>query len=309
MSDSDSEQEQRLTLEDLEGSDTEMLSGDEDGPMDILTEQRVTVNNEPALKRLREQIALPTNIPWSETQSITSTQSINVSDPDDDLNREVAFYNQALEAAVLGRERIRKEGGVFERPGDYFAEMIKSDEHMAKIRQRLLDENASIQASERAKAQRELKKFGKKVQTEKRLEREKSKADALDKISALKKKRQGNDNSTNADDDFDVALASDDDEMKAYKSSGSNSANRGKKRSADSTPESRGKRHKKDQKFGFGGKKRHAKSNTAESSADVSGFNVKRNKSSSFKAGHKAAKPGGVKKRLGKSRRQNGGGK
>lgn len=46
MSDSESENEQRLTLEDLEGSDTEMLSGDEDGPMDILTQQRVTINNE-----------------------------------------------------------------------------------------------------------------------------------------------------------------------------------------------------------------------------------------------------------------------
>ena len=139
------------------------------------------------MKRLREQIALPTNIPWSETQSITSSKPVVVADPDDDLTREVAFYDQALEAAVLGRERIKKEGGVFERPDDYFAEMIKTDDHMAKIRQRLLDENASIQASERAKAQRDLKKFGKKVQTEKRLEREKSKADALDKIQALKK--------------------------------------------------------------------------------------------------------------------------
>lgn len=99
----------------------------------------------------------------------------------------MAFYNQALEAAIQGRDRIKKEGGVFERPGDYFAEMIKTDDHMAKIRQRLLDENASIQASEKAKAQRELKKFGKKVQTEKRLEREKAKADALDKIQTLKK--------------------------------------------------------------------------------------------------------------------------
>ncbi|KAF9113808.1 rRNA-processing protein and EBNA1-binding protein ebp2 [Mortierella sp. AM989] len=306
MSDSDSEQEQRVTLEDLEGSDAEMLSGEDDST-DIFTTQRVTINNEPALKRLKEQIALPINIPWSETQSITSTQAVSVVDPDDDLNREIAFYNQALEAAVLGRERIRKEGGVFERPGDYFAEMIKSDEHMAKIRQKLLDENASIQASERAKAQRELKKFGKKVQTEKRLEREKSKADALDKITALKKKRQGNDNSTNADDEFDVALESDDEEMKAYKT-GAQGGNKGKKRSASTTPESRGKRQKKDQKFGFGGKKRHGKSNTADSSADVSGFNVKRNKSTSFKAGHKATKAG-AKKRPGKSRRQNGGGR
>ncbi|KAK3826881.1 MAG: eukaryotic rRNA processing [Linnemannia elongata] len=311
MSDSESENEQRLTLEDLEGSDAEMLSGDEDGPMDILTQQRVTINNEPALKRLREQIALPTNILWSETQSITSTQAINVADPDDDLNREVAFYNQALEAAVQGRDRIRKEGGVFERPSDYFAEMIKTDDHMAKIRQRLLDENASIEASERAKAQRELKKFGKKVQTEKRLEREKAKADALDKITALKKKRQGNDNSTNADDEFDVALASDDEEMKSYKTGDGNP----KKRSSSSTQESRGKRHKKDQKFGFGGKKRFGKSNDANSSADVSGFSVKRNKSTSFKSGHKAHKAGGAKKggaakqRPGKGRRQNSAGR
>ncbi|KAG0280283.1 rRNA-processing protein and EBNA1-binding protein ebp2 [Linnemannia exigua] len=312
MSDSESDNEQRLTLEDLEGSDTEMLSGDEDGPIDIVPEQRITINNEPALKRLREQIALPKDIPWSETQSITSTQAVNVADPDDDLNREVAFYNQALEAAIMGRDRIRKEGGVFERPGDYFAEMIKTDDHMAKIRQRLLDENASIEASERAKAQRELKKFGKKVQTEKRLEREKAKADALDKITALKKKRQGNDNTTNADDDFDVALASDDEEMKSYKTGDPNS----KKRSSTSTHESRGKRSKKDQKFGFGGKKRFGKSNDANSSADVSGFSVKRNKSTSFKSGHKAHKAGGsakkggaAKQRPGKGRRQNGAGR
>ncbi|KAF9429473.1 rRNA-processing protein and EBNA1-binding protein ebp2 [Entomortierella beljakovae] len=307
MSDSDSEQEQRLTLEDLEGSDAEMLSGDEEDSTDIFTTQRVTINNEPALKRLNEQIALPTNIPWSETQSITSTQPVSVADPDDDLTREVAFYNQALEAAVLGREKIKKEGGVFERPGDYFAEMIKSDDHMAKIRQKLLDENASIQASERAKAQRDLKKFGKKVQTEKRLEREKAKADALEKINVLKKKRQGADISGGADDEFEIALGSDDEEMKAYKTLEKNS-NKGKKRSAASTPDSRSKRLKKDQKFGFGGKKRHGKSNTADSSADASGFNVNRNKSTSFKSGHKAAKPAS-KNRPGKARRQNGGGR
>ncbi|KAF8941490.1 hypothetical protein BGZ58_007857 [Dissophora ornata] len=46
MSDSDSEQEQRLTLEDLEGSNAEMLSNDENGPIDILTGQRVAINKE-----------------------------------------------------------------------------------------------------------------------------------------------------------------------------------------------------------------------------------------------------------------------
>ncbi|KAG0237926.1 rRNA-processing protein and EBNA1-binding protein ebp2 [Actinomortierella wolfii] len=298
---SDSEHsEKEFTLEDLEGSDVEMISEDEENPIDIVPQQRVTVNNEQALKRLREQIALPTDIPFSETQAVTSSKAIELVDPDDDLKREVAFYEQALEAAMIGRDRLKKEGIPFERPDDYFAEMVKSDEHMAKIRQRLLDENASIQASERAKAQRELKKFGKKVQIEKRLEREKAKADALEKIETLKKKRQQNAASLDdGNDEFDVALESDDDKP-------AKGGNKGKKREAVSTPESRNKRLKKNQKYGFGGKKRNAKSNTADSSSDMSGFSVKRNKSTSFKAGaHKAAAKKAKAKRPGKSRRMN----
>ena len=38
------------------------------------------------------------------------------------------------------------------------------------------------------------------------------------------------------------------------------------------------KRQKRDEKYGFGGKKRFAKSNDAKSSADVSGFSVKKMK-------------------------------
>lgn len=111
-----------------------------------------------------------------------------------------------------------------------------------------------------------------------------------------------------------MALASDDEEMKAYKGAGKGGKNQnGKRPAGGSSTESRGKRLKKDQKFGFGGKKRHGKSNDANSSADVSGFNVKRNKSTSFKAGgHKVSKggaKGGAKQRPGKGRRQNGAGR
>lgn len=55
------------------------------------------------------------------------------------------------------------------------------------------------------------------------------------------------------------------------------------------------KRHKKDSKFGFGGKKRHAKSNDAASAGDLGGFSVKR-----MKAGGK----GKTTPRLGKSKRK-----
>ena len=62
----------------------------------------------------------------------------------------------------------------FTRPSDYFAEMVKSDAHMERIRQRLLDESATIKRSDEKRKEREGKKFGKQVQVEKQKEREKS---------------------------------------------------------------------------------------------------------------------------------------
>lgn len=56
------------------------------------------------------------------------------------------------------------------------------------------------------------------------------------------------------------------------------------------------KRHKKDAKFGFGGKKRHAKSNDARSAGDLGGFSVKRMKAGGGK--------GKTTPRLGKSKRK-----
>lgn len=129
------------------------------------------------------------DLPWIETMTITSSEPVVVEDPKDDMVRELAFYQQALEAAKLGRELVKKAGVDFSRPDDYFAEMLKSDEHMAKIRQRLLDEGASVKASEDAKRQRQLKKFGKKVQVEKQLERQKQKTEMLDKIKLLKRSK------------------------------------------------------------------------------------------------------------------------
>lgn len=129
------------------------------------------------------------NLPWIETMTITSSKSVVVEDVQNDMERELAFYQQALEAAKLGRELVKKAGAEFSRPEDYFAEMLKSDEHMAKIRQKLLDESASLKASEEAKRQRQLKKFGKKVQVEKQLERQKQKSEMLEKIKLLKRSK------------------------------------------------------------------------------------------------------------------------
>ena len=57
---------------------------------------------------------------------------------------------QALEAAKEGVQRLEKEGKRWQRPADYYAEMVKSDEHMARVKSQLMHEQTQIaEAQER----------------------------------------------------------------------------------------------------------------------------------------------------------------
>lgn len=85
------------------------------------------------------------------------------------------------------KKKLKGEGISFSRPSDYFAEMVKSEEHMGRIRQRLVDDAAGKKAASDARRQRDLKKFGKAVQVAKQQERDKSKRDTLDKIKVMKR--------------------------------------------------------------------------------------------------------------------------
>ena len=75
----------------------------------------------------------------------------------------------------------------FTRPNDYFAEMVKSDEHMGKIKAKMTEEAANKKAAAEARKQRDLKKFGKQVQVAKLQERDKAKRETLEKIKVLKR--------------------------------------------------------------------------------------------------------------------------
>lgn len=96
-------------------------------------------------------------------------------------------YKQSLWAATRAEQLFEKANLPFHRPDDYFAEMVKTDQHMSKIRQSLLDEQAGMKASDEARKLRELKKFGKKVQVEKLREREKEKKAVGERLESLKK--------------------------------------------------------------------------------------------------------------------------
>ncbi len=94
---------------------------------------------------------------------------------------------------------------------------------------------------------------------------------------------------------FDVAL---DNEIKD---------SRGDRRKDSSSRVSRDKRQKKDAKYGFGGKKRFAKSNDAASTGDLSGFSSRKMKGQSVRGGRgrssggRGGKTGSI--RPGKSKR------
>jgi rRNA-processing protein EBP2 len=129
---------------------------------------------------------LDASLPWTETLTTTYPVSHAV-DVDNDLDRELSFYKQALHSVEAAKALAEKHALPFTRPSDYFAEMVKSDAHMERIRQRLLDEDASIKKGEEKRREREGKKFGKQVQIEKVREREQNKKGLDEKIKGLKR--------------------------------------------------------------------------------------------------------------------------
>lgn len=176
------------TEEGIPLSDIEDLSEEEKG--DIIPHQRLTINNTTALTKAYNSIALPiAKLPFSEHQTIISEEPVAIADVNDDLNRELAFHKQCLIAAKEGRYQLKKEGIAFSRPADYFAEMVKSDEHMGKVKQRMTDEAANRKAAAEARKQRDLRKFGKQVQVAKLQDRDKAKRQTLEKIDILKRSR------------------------------------------------------------------------------------------------------------------------
>lgn len=171
---------------DIPFSDIESLSSDEKG--DLVPHQRLTINNTTALIKAHRSIAIPrSGTIFSTHQSIDSSTPTNIPDVNDDLNRELAFYKQCLESVQEARTLLKKEGVPFTRPTDYFAEMVKTDEHMGQIKAKMVDEAANKLAAADARKQRDLKKFGKQVQVAKQQERDRAKRDTLDKIDLLKR--------------------------------------------------------------------------------------------------------------------------
>lgn len=190
---------------------------------------------------------------WKEGLILAAREKTEVDDVENDLERELAFYNQALEASFLAISKFDKENVKWRRPDDYLAEMVKSDGHMAKVKEQLVHEQTVIEEAEQRRKDRENKKYSKQVAAERRKERSQQKKKAIESITNLRKQRA----KSNFEGDLDLDQVGLGDKKSKGKGLGERFSARAK-----ST-----KRQKRDAKYGFGGPKRRQKQNDAYSSA------------------------------------------
>lgn len=200
-----------------------------------------------------------------------------------DFKREMTFHRQAQAAVAEGISRLHSLKIPTKRPDDYFAEMAKSDEHMQKVRSNLMAKQEGQQKSERIKQIREQRKMGKLIQRQARVQRDTEKREMLDKLKKFRKGKLKN---------LDFL------EDNRGSSSQGGGGGAGKRGVGD-------KRKARDNKFGFGGKKRGMKRNTKDSSMD-GGDRKNFGKGPANRGAGKGAAKGGNKgsaARLGKSQR------
>lgn len=194
--------------QEIEGIEYEKMHVDSDNEdLGAMVKRKVVKNNTKALVKLLELMKEKSSLQldFFDTQTIQSTSATQVPDVNDDIGLEVELYKQALQGAKEAYKTFQKANKEFFRPDDYFAEMIKSDAHMEKIRLKLISEMENIKASEDSKKKRDLKKFGKAIQVEKKLEREKESKRVKEGVKELRKKRK--DVPLGTDEvDFDIAL-------------------------------------------------------------------------------------------------------
>ena len=112
----------------------------------------------------------------------------------DDVQREVEFYNIAQENATKGLKQIATENLRIDRPPDFYAEMFKSDETMTKIRSSLVKQQVRVKNFEEVKLRKQMKRIQKQRKFEKqqdKVDEKKKNTSAINKWKADLQKKKG----------------------------------------------------------------------------------------------------------------------
>ncbi|KAK8537072.1 hypothetical protein V6N12_043251 [Hibiscus sabdariffa] len=238
---------------------------------------KTAIYNREGLVEKLEDISWPENVDWMHKLCLDIDQEKEV-DVNDDLARELAFYTQALEGTRLAFDKFQSMGLPFLRPPDYYAEMVKTDAHMQKVKGKLLAQKRQIEEAEERRKAREAKRIAKEVQAEKLKERAKQKKQEIEEVKKWRKQRQQSGFKDGKDSMPDLGF----EDGKAFERSskkrpgvspGDRSGGKAKQGGGKGNNKNKKNREFRDSKFGFGGKKGMKKQNTAETTNDFRAFN------------------------------------
>ena len=301
----DAEAELARELAELEAEEAALLAGrkgkgkgtgagtKEEGPPAApgTGQDRERVYRTDALHDQLEEIGWTATAPWEETQALTGAEAADEDDAnvEDDLERELVFYGQALRAAKVAVGKFEEAGQRWARPDDYYAEMVKDDQHMKRVKAKLLLEKQRIDDAEERRKARESKRFAKHVQAEKLKERAQAKKAQIQSVEKWRKQRarnnyggDGGDFDVDAEDDWGGARVAKQRTGVRFQAQGARSK----------------KRQQRDEKFGYGGVKQKLKKQNDRASADAGEF-----RQGNFRAKFGAQKGKAGARRPGKSKR------
>ncbi|KAL0215598.1 hypothetical protein P9112_007782 [Eukaryota sp. TZLM1-RC] len=155
--------------------------------------------NTELLESAIQKLQTMTTLPWAQTLSLAveSQASDDIEDFNDDLKREVSFYNQTLMSVRLAKDLCKEHSIPWQRPHDYYAEMVKDDRHMDKIRTKMLQEKKRIETAQKRRKEREQKRFAKQIQAQQNQKKSLEKKEAIKNVAEFKdsdagKKRRSN---------------------------------------------------------------------------------------------------------------------
>ncbi|UYV61681.1 EBNA1BP2 [Cordylochernes scorpioides] len=171
--------------------------------------------------------------PVPETEDVIERGQVNPA-----FRQEMQYFR--LAQAVI-QEGLPRVGKAMLRPADYFAEMARPDKQMQKVRAKMLQKKKELEQAQKAREAREMRKYGKKIQQEVLRQKHQEKKATLENIKKYVKGKKKNLDFLNE---------------------------KGGIKNRQGGISKKNKRLLKDNKFGFGGKKRGLKQNTAASYAE-----------------------------------------
>jgi rRNA-processing protein EBP2 len=130
------------------------------------------------------------------TTSDRTVQFVDAAKINDDIQREVEFYNIANANALGALKMINDENIRLDRPANFYAEMFKNDEVMTKIRSTLVKQQVRMKNFEEVKLRKQMKRIQKQrkfEQQQEKVEEKKKNTIAINKWKADLNKRRDKD--------------------------------------------------------------------------------------------------------------------